>query len=158
MGDVSLKRLHIYTDSSVIGGCEDPEFSEDSLALWRLFVKGDFVQVLSAHTLRELQDAPDEVRSHILEVPAAHQIILEDTPEAYDLAEAYLAHGIVGPGSHSDALHVALATIGRVDVLVSWNFKHIVNLGRIRSFNAVNLEQGYGLVEIRTPKEVLYEG
>jgi hypothetical protein len=55
----------------------------------------------------------------------------------------------------SFALHVALATVGRVDVLVSWNFRHIVNLGRIRLFNAVNLEQGYGLIEIRTPKEVL---
>jgi len=90
-----------------MGGCEDPEFIEDSLALWRLFIKGDFVLVLSAHTLRELQDAPDEVRSHILEVPAANQIILEDTPAVYDLADAYLAHGIVGPGSRSDALHVA---------------------------------------------------
>ena len=50
---------------------------------------------------------------------------------------------------------MALTTIGRVDVLVSWNFRHIVNLGRIRLFNAVNLEQGYGLIEIRTPKEVL---
>lgn len=68
-----------------------------------------------------------------------------------------MAHGIVGPGSRSDALHVALATIGRVDVMVSWNFKHIVNLNRIRLFNAVNLEQGYGLIEIRTPMEVLYE-
>lgn len=58
-------------------------------------------------------------------------------------------------GSRSDALHVALATIGRVDVLVSWNFRHIVNLGKIRLFNAVNLEQGYGLIEIRTPREVL---
>jgi len=85
-----MKRLHIYVDSSVIGGCEDPEFSEDNLALWRLFIKGDFVQVLSAHTLRELQDAPEEVRSRILEVPEANQIILEDSPEAYDLADAYL--------------------------------------------------------------------
>jgi hypothetical protein len=50
---------------------------------------------------------------------------------------------------------VALATIGRIEVMVSWNFKHIVNLGRIRMFNVVNLEQGYGLIEIRTPKEVL---
>lgn len=82
---------------------------------------------------------------------------MADTPDAYELAEAYLAHGIVGPGSRSDALHVALATIGRVDVMVSWNFKHIVNLNRIRLFNAVNLEQGYGLIEIRTPMEVLYE-
>ena len=78
-----------------------------------------------------------------------------DTAEADALADAYLAHGILGPGSRSDALHVALATIGRVDVLVSWNFRHIVNLGRIRLFNAVNLEQGYGLIEIRTPREVL---
>lgn len=78
--------------------------------------------------------------------------------KADTLAEAYLSHGIVSPGSRSDALHVALATIGRVDVLVSWNFRHIVNLGRIRLFNAVNLEQGYGLIEIRTPKEVLSGG
>ena len=81
--------------------------------------------------------------------------MLADSPEAETLAEAYLSHGIVGPGSRSDALHVALATMGRVDVLVSWNFKHIVNLGRIRLFNAVNLELGYGLIEIRTPKEVV---
>ena len=152
-----MKRLHIYVDASVIGGCEDPEFAEDSLALWRLFIKGAFIQVLSEHTLRELQEAPDRVRRHIPEVPEAHQIILADTAEADELAEGYLTHGIVGPGSRSDALHVALATIGRVDVMVSWNFKHIVNLGRIRLFNAVNLEQGYGIIEIRTPKEVFYE-
>ena len=50
---------------------------------------------------------------------------------------------------------MALASIGRVDVMVSWNFRHIVNLGRIRLFNAVNMEQGYGWIEIRTPREVL---
>jgi hypothetical protein len=65
---------------------------------------------------------------------------------------------VVGPGSYADALHVALATVGRVDVLVSWNFKHIVNLGRIRLFQAVNLERGYGMLEVRTPKEVLDDG
>ncbi|MEW6366039.1 MAG: hypothetical protein AB1714_15525 [Acidobacteriota bacterium] len=82
-------------------------------------------------------------------------MMLADTPDAAELAEAYLKHGVVGPGSRSDALHVALATLGRVDVLASWNFKHIVNLGRIRLFNAVNLEQGFGLIEIRTPQEVV---
>lgn len=152
-----MKKLHIYVDASVIGGCEDPEFAENSLAIWRHFISGDFIQVLSEHTLREIQDAPAEVRAHVLEIPEENQIVLADTAEAYELAEAYLAHGIVGAGSRSDALHVALATIGRVDVMVSWNFKHIVNLNRIRLFNAVNLEQGYGLIEIRTPAEVLHE-
>lgn len=71
------------------------------------------------------------------------------------MANACLNRGIVGPGSQADALHVAMATIGGADVLVSWNFKHIVNLGKIRLFNAVNLEQGYKVLEIRTPKEVL---
>lgn len=150
-----MKRIHIYVDASVIGGCEDPEFSETSLALWHLFAQGFYVQALSEHTIRELSGAPERVRKHLLDIPAAHQIILADSPEADVLAEAYLAHGIVGPGSRSDALHVALATVGRVDVLVSWNFKHIVNLGRIRLFNGVNLAQGYGLIEIRTPKEVI---
>ena len=150
-----MKRLYVYVDASVIGGCEDSEFAEASLALWRLFVKGAFVQVLSAHTLRELQGAPDSVRSRLLEIPEANQLVLMDTPEADALADAYLSHGIIGLGSRSDALHVALATIGRVDVLVSWNFRHLVNLGKIRLFNAVNLEQGYGLIEIRTPREVL---
>lgn len=152
-----MKQLHVYVDASVVGGCEDVEFSADSLALWRRFVSGEFVLVLSQHTLRELQGAPDAVRGHLLDVPQANQNMLGDGPEVDELADAYLARGVVGPGSRSDALHVALASIGRSDVLVSWNFKHIVNLGRIRLFNAVNLEQGYGLVEIRTPKEVLYE-
>ena len=150
-----MKRFYVYIDASVIGGCEDSEFSEATLALWQLFIRGVYIMVLSEHTLRELQGAPQSVRNRLLEIPDAHQIILSDTPEADTLAEAYLSHGIVGPGSRSDALHVALATIGRVDVLVSWNFRHIVNLGRIRLFNAVNLEQGYGLIEIRTPREVL---
>jgi hypothetical protein len=150
-----LKKFYIYVDASVIGGCEDSEFAEASLALWRLFVEGFYIQVLSEHTLRELRGAPESIRARLLEIPEAHQVVLADTPEAEALAAAYLAHGIVGPGGRSDALHVALATIGRVDVMVSWNFRHIVNLGRIRMFNAVNLEQGYGLIEIRTPREVL---
>ncbi len=106
-------------------------------------------------TIAELQGAPVSVRQRLQEVPQAHMVMLGDSVEADDLAEAYLAHGIVGPGSRADAQQVALATVARVDVLVSWNFKHIVNLGRIRRFNGVNMERGYGTVDIRTPEEVL---
>jgi hypothetical protein len=114
--------------------------------------------VLSAHTVRELQGAPESVRQRVLDVPAAHQIAIPDSDEAAELADAYLARGIVGPGGRSDAFHVALASVGRADVLVSWNFKHIVNLGRIRLFHSVNIERGYPLIEIRTPKEVMTDG
>lgn len=45
----------------------------------------------------------------------------------------------------------------KVDILVSWNFKHIVNLNRIRLYNATNLKYGYQILEIRTPREILNE-
>jgi len=55
----------------------------------------------------------------------------------------------------SGTKYIATATINRADVLVSWNFKHIVNLERIHRYNAVNLKLGYPMIEIRTPTEVL---
>ena len=105
--------------------------------------------------MRELYGAPQSVRDHLLRVSGDQVVVIADNPESSELANAYLKRGIVGPGSSSDALHVALATVGRADVLVSWNFRHIVNLGRIRLFNSVNLERGYSMLEIRSPKEVL---
>lgn len=137
-----MKKLHIYVDTSVIGGCEDEEFSVASRALWSKFLTGEHVLIISDLTLQEVEAAPPEVRRHLEEVPSAYQIQVELDEEARELADAYVAHGVVGPGSLADALHVALATVKCADVLVSWNFKHIVNLGRIRLFNAVNLEQG----------------
>lgn len=153
-----MKKMLIYVDASVVGGCEDVEFAADSLALWRLFIQGVYTPVLSAHTLRELAGAPEPVRERLHEVSVSNWIILSESAEADELAEAYLQHGIVGPGSRSDALHVALASIAGADVLVSWNFKHMVNIGKIRLFSAVNLERGYRPVDIRSPKEVLPDG
>jgi hypothetical protein len=150
-----MKRMLVYVDASVVGGCEDVEFADDSRALWRLFIRGQYVMVLSEHTARELAGAPEPVRRRPFEIPREHRIMLADDDEADALAEAYLEHNIVGPGSRSDALHVALAVVGNCDVLVSWNFRHIVNLDRIRLFNAVNLEKGYRPIEIRSPKELL---
>lgn len=74
--------------------------------------------------------------------------------EAEDLAAAYIEDGAISASMRADALHIALATVARVDVLVSWNFKHIVNLKRIHAYNLVDLKRGYPLLEIRTPREV----
>jgi len=73
---------------------------------------------------------------------------------ARELAAAYVAEGAIGTRMRADALHIAVATVARVDVLVSWNFKHIVNLTRIHAYNAINLKNGYPILEIRTPREV----
>jgi hypothetical protein len=145
----------IYTDTSVLGGCEDEEFAEHSLRLMDAFARGEFVLVLSSLTVQELTVAPAEVRRRLAAVPEAHIEILQLDAEAKELGEAYLDAGVLPAKMRADAQHIAMATVGRVDVLVSWNFKHIVNLRRSHGYNSVNLRKGYPMIEIRTPREVL---
>jgi hypothetical protein len=78
---------------------------------------------------------------------------LDTTDEAVDLATEYISEKVVGQTSYSDCLHIALATINRADFLVSWNFKHIVNVQRIRGYNSINIKNGYRQIEIRSPRE-----
>jgi hypothetical protein len=145
----------VYVDTSVLGGCEDEEFSEHSLRLMETFVRGERVLVLSILTIQELAAAPARVRQRLASVPESYIETLPLDAEAEALAEAYLAAGVLTAKMRADAQHIAIATVARVDVLVSWNFKHIVNLQRIHGYNSVNLRQGYPMIEIRTPREVM---
>ena len=145
----------IYTDTSVLGGCEDEEFSEHSVRLMETFIRGERVLVLSSLTIQELAAAPASVRRRLASVPEPFIETLPLDVEAEALAEMYVASGVITAKMRADAQHIAIATVARVDVLVSWNFKHIVNLQRIHGYNSVNLRQGYPMIEIRTPREVL---
>lgn len=147
-------KIRVYTDTSVLGGCEDAEFRLPSRRLLDAILRGEFIMVLSELTIRELEDSPDSVGELLGKVPDEHIEALALSEEAEELACAYIADGAIGERMHADALHIALATVAKVDVLVSWNFKHIVNLRRIHAYNAVNLKRGYALLEIRTPREV----
>ena len=146
----------VYIDTSVIGGCLDEEFAEWSRALFDQFRTGIKIAVVSDLTLRELEEAPEGVKKVLSDVPDAFVEYVFLTDEALGLANAYVAHGAVTDKHIIDCQHIAIATIERIDVLVSWNFKQIVNLDRIRKFNAINLLQGYQALEIRSPQEVLY--
>lgn len=148
-------KLRVYTDTSVLGGCDDEEFAEHSVRMMESFVRGERILVLSSLTVQELATAPDEVRRRLASVPEAHIETLQMDTEAKDLAEAYIAAGVLTARMRADSQHIAIATVARVDVLVSWNFKHIVNLQRIHGYNSVNLREGYPMIEIRTPREVL---
>ena len=146
----------VYIDTSVIGGCLDEEFAGWSQMLFDEICAGVKTAVVSDLTLRELEEAPEAVRKVLSGVPEVFVEYVFLTDEVVALANAYIAHGAVTDKHIIDCQHIAMATIGRVDVLVSWNFKHIVNLDRIRKFNAVSLLQGYPPLEIRSPQEVLY--
>lgn len=152
---MSGKRLRVYVDTSVIGGCGDDEFKEASTRLIRKFMSGEAIVVVSDVMIAELEGAPDQVQAVLQDISPANveYVMLDD--EATRLAEEYVRQGALSSRMIADAQHIALATIARVDVLVSWNFKHIVNLDRIHRYNSVNLREGYGLLEIRSPQEVL---
>ena len=147
--------MNVYADTSTIGGCFDNEFKEWSTALFEEFKAGVKLIMLSDLTLQELELARQEVREKINEIPNDHRIAVGVTDEAISLAETYINEGALTNKSYNDALHIALATLNNSDVLASWNFKHIVNLDRIRLYNSINLKLGYRMVEIRTPREIL---
>ena len=148
-------KFRIYTDTSVIGGCFDPEFAEWSNQLLDEFAAGEKILVLSDLTLQELELAPDFVCERIQGIPEHAREYVDLSREAKLLAQHYVEEGALGQQSLVDAQHIALATLHRVDLLVSWNFKHIVHFIKVRQFNAVNLKYGYPTIEIRSPQEVV---
>ena len=150
-------KQRVYTDTSVIGGCLDVEFQAPSVRLVEKFRSGEAIVVLSDLTLLELANAPQKVRDVLKRIPEEYREYISLTAEAKELAELYLRESVLGPGKRIDAQHIAIATISRVHVLVSWNFQHIVNLERIRGYNSINVREGYPVLEIRSPWEVFVD-
>lgn len=153
-----MKKQRIYLDTSVFGGFFDSEFDELTKPLFDRIDKGEFIILYSTITQEELENAPDRVKNLVRNLKEKHTEFIEESEEAVELALAYIAENVVGSTSYADCLHIALATIMKADLLVSWNFKHIVNIERIRGYNSVNLKNGYQQLEIRSPRELIDYG
>ncbi len=149
-----MKKPRIYVDTSVIGGCCDPEFQEWSNSLLNDFQQGVFELILSEIVDAEIQDAPYIVKEVYKKFRSLVCEVLEISTEVIELADAYIKRGILSENFRDDARHIAIATVGEVDLLVSWNFRHIVHFEKIRMFNAVNIEMGYKTIMIYSPREV----
>ncbi len=145
----------VYIDTSVIGGCFDVEFEEWSNMLFDDFRAGKRLAIVSDITLDELTDAPQRVQDNFWSIPEAFIRVISSDAETKQLAEQYIKENAVSRRFFEDALHIAIETVYQVNVMASWNFKHIVNLDRIRLYNSVNLKSGYSILEIRTPREIL---
>lgn len=145
----------VYIDTSVIGGCLDQEFKDWSMKLFTEFKNGKKIAVISDITLDELDFAPKKVQEILKQIPSKFLEIINSNNETEYLAKQYILNGAVSEKFYQDALHIAVATCSNVSVLSSWNFKHIVNLDRIRKYNSVNIAQGYNILEIRSPRDIL---
>lgn len=150
-----MKVPRVYIDTSVLGGCFDDEFALWSNGLMRDIRRGLFIPVLSEIVTVEVANAPVNVQTLYAELVSGSAEVLTVNRSALELAEAYQQRGILTPKFYNDGVHIALATVADVDLLVSWNFKHVVHYDKIRKFNAVNLEWGYKPLQIFSPREVV---
>lgn len=150
-----MNRQRVYVDTSVIGGCLDAEFARESCALLDMARRGEITLLILYIMLDELRRGPVEVNEILDSIPEQNAQMLSSSLDAFDLRDHYLAERIVGQSSSDDALHVALASVAGADLLVSWNFRHIVHYDKIRQFNGVNLVKGYPMIDIRSPLEVV---
>ena len=148
----------IYIDTSVVGGYFDEEFSKDTIQFFNRVKKGEINIIVSDILQAELFRAPKFIKDLLETIPKKFKESVKLTPEAIELADKYIEAKVVGKTSRIDCQHIAIATLCHADVLVSWNFKHIVNLDRIRGYNGINFQNGHRMIEIRTPKEIFNYG
>lgn len=144
-----------YFDTSVFGGVFDKEFEEETLQLFERVKLGKIICMFSDLTETELLIAPENVRTYFKNLPKENIERVVINAEIIELATKYIEEKVVGKTSFDDCLHIATATLNKADILVSWNFKHIVNVYRIRGYNSINLRMNYIPLEIRSPKEII---
>ncbi len=138
-----------------VGGICDTEFDVFTKILFDKVFRGEIQLIVSDLPEEELINAPDDIKNFFRSLPAKQIEYIKLTKDVIELAELYISEKVVGETSRSDCRHIALATLNNADVLVSWNFRHIVNLKRIRGYNSINLRQGLHILEIRSPKELV---
>ena len=147
-----------YFDTSVFGGLFDIEFEEETALLFEKVTLGQIKCVYSNLTESELTNAPERIRNYFETIKDEFKEKVFVTPDGLKLAQTYVDEKVVGETSLDDCIHIATATLSKVNMLVSWNFKHIVNIYRIRGYNSINLRLGYPTLEIHSPKEIVNYG
>ena len=148
-------KARIYIDTSVIGGYFDEEFEVHTKSLFDRIINKDFTIFYSEVYETELELAPDWVKEIPKLIPKDCYNFLDLNEESKELAETYIKEQALGKASRNDAYHIAIASVNRLDCLISWNFKHIVNFDKIKLFNSINIRLGYPMIDIRTPLDFL---
>ena len=150
-----MKKQRIYLDTSIFGGLFDEEFKEYTEPLFERIKNLEFEIIHSNVTEQELENAPEKIKATTKLLPNLSTEYVKSDIETVKLAKKYIEEGVVGATSYADCLHFALATKHNANILLSWNFKHIVNVVRIVGYNSVNMSEGYKPIDIRSPRELM---
>lgn len=153
------KVWRLYLDTSVFGGVFDVKegFDQPSRKVMEALLGGQAIMLYSTTVEDEIARAPQRVRELFADVPPSQRVRVELTEEAKQLAEAYREAAIVSERWLEDSLHVAAASVAGADAIVSWNFKHIIRLDKIKAYNVVNRRHGYCDLTIMSPHGVNFD-
>ena len=113
----------IYFDTSVFGGMYDTKFEKETTLLFEKVALGQIICVYSNLTESELSKAPQQIKDFFQDLKNEHKEVILVTRESLQLAQTYIDENVVGQTSLDDCIHIATATLSKVDILVSWNFK-----------------------------------
>ena len=154
-----MRTMTLYLDTSVISylyELDSPDKMDDTLALWEQIKAGEYRAVLSAVTLRELSNCAEPKRSIMANYLNEIEFdIVRETQEINELAQEIINRGILTPKSFDDCTHIASAIISNCDMIISWNFKHLVNVRTIHGVRAITVSNHYKSVDIYSPSVFL---
>ena len=159
-----MKKLKVYLDTSVINfiyANDAPDFRNITITFFNEYIN-DFQTFISEIVLLEIQKTKDhEKRNQLLNVIKDYPINLleiNNNEEIKMLADMYIKEKIIPEKKYEDALHIAIASFYEIDILLSWNFKHLANIKKQIAINATNEKQGYlKKINLVSPLEVIYE-
>lgn len=157
-----MRQLGLYLDTSVlnfaVGGAE-PHHVAATQTLFRQLQTGIFTASISAVVIQEILAAPEPRRSDLTRLVEAHKLsVLELDAAAETLTQRYVEHRLVPRRYENDARHIAVAVVNNLDAIVSWNFRHMVNVKTRLAVQGINRLEGYHEIEIVTPEEVIERG
>ena len=154
-----MNKIKIYLDTSVISHLEaeeTPEKMQDTVDLWQELIRGQYIVTISDLTIVELSQCPEPKRTLLFEHLSAIDFVeVREIPESITLADEYIKYGVLNPKSRDDCRHIAIATITGCKYIVSWNFKHFVNIKTINKVQAVNKLMNYNEINILPPSMML---
>lgn len=154
-----MRKLKVYLDTSVISYLDQqdaPDRMRETNKLWHDFINEKYEVCLSQLTLDEVGKCEEPKRSILYDyLSDIDYIKLEITAEVLELAQKIIDIGILKPKSFDDCQHIATAVVHGCDCIISWNFKHIVNIKTIRGVRAIANLEGYKGIEIINPSVLL---
>ena len=158
-----MKKLRIYLDTSIIGYLyqdTQPEKMAETQKLWEQIKNGAYEVFVSVLLLAELRNnSNEEIRNILLKFLAEinYEMVIV-TSEIEKLARLIITQGILTKKSYEDCLHIATALVCDCNLLISWNFKHLVNIRTINGVRAISNLEGYRPIDIVTPTFLIQEG